>query len=64
MRRMSGSEVQLFSRLHHYLKPGELLGGAIGSEFYARMWGLAQADSFAPLSEAALSDIAEAEVAL
>ncbi len=64
VRRMSGSEVQLFSRLHHYLKPGELLGGAIGSEFYARMWGLAQADSFAPLSEAALSDIAEAEVAL
>ena len=64
VRRMSGSEVQLFSRLHHYLKPGELLDGPVGSEFYTRMWALAQADSFAPQSEEELARVAESEVAL
>ena len=30
------------------LQEGELLGGQIEGEFYARMWRMAQADSFAP----------------
>jgi glutamate synthase domain-containing protein 2 len=46
--RVSPSELSLFSQKHVYLKPGELLGGQIEGEFYARMWRMAQADSFAP----------------
>jgi hypothetical protein len=38
----------LFSDLHTFLKPGELLSGSIESEFYARMWRMARSDSFAP----------------
>ncbi|MEX5340106.1 FMN-binding glutamate synthase family protein [Pseudomonas sp. I2] len=47
-RRISPSEISLFSQLHHFLKPGELLNGSIDSEFYARMWRMARSDSFAP----------------
>ncbi|MBC7210543.1 MAG: FMN-binding glutamate synthase family protein, partial [Pseudomonas sp.] len=47
-RRISASEISLFSQLHTFLKPGELLSGAIDSEFYARMWRMARSDSFAP----------------
>ncbi|MFT0867712.1 FMN-binding glutamate synthase family protein [Pseudomonas sp. CAM1A] len=47
-RRISASEIGLFSQLHTFLKPGELLSGAIDSEFYARMWRMARSDSFAP----------------
>lgn len=47
-RRISSSEIGLFSDLHTFLKPGELLGGSIESEFYARMWRMARSDSFAP----------------
>jgi hypothetical protein len=36
-----------------FLKPGELLTGAVSGEFYSRMWQLARADSFEPNSEAA-----------
>ncbi|HYQ37418.1 MAG TPA: FMN-binding glutamate synthase family protein [Pseudomonas sp.] len=64
VRRMSGTEVQLFSQLHLYLKPGELLDGQVGSEFYARMWDMAQADSFAPQSAEAQIWREEAAVAL
>ena len=46
VRRMSASEIKLFSQLHVFLKPGELLSGEISGEFYARMWGMARADSF------------------
>ncbi|WP_068829410.1 FMN-binding glutamate synthase family protein [Pseudomonas sp. BMS12] len=48
VRRMSASEIKLYSQLHVFLKPGELLGGEISGEFYQRMWAMAQADSFAP----------------
>ncbi|PYG96056.1 FMN-binding glutamate synthase family protein, partial [Arthrobacter stackebrandtii] len=47
-RRVSPSEIGLFSDLHTFLKPGELLSGSIESEFYARMWQMARSDSFAP----------------
>ncbi|MGJ3439555.1 FMN-binding glutamate synthase family protein [Pseudomonas sp. Je.1.5.c] len=47
-RRISPSEIGLFSQLHTFLKPGELLSGSIESEFYARMWRMARSDSFAP----------------
>lgn len=49
-RRMTGTEIRLYSQLHHFLKPGELLSGAIGSEFYERMWHMAHAESFEPLA--------------
>ncbi|WP_136474073.1 FMN-binding glutamate synthase family protein [Pseudomonas sp. DG56-2] len=48
VRRISASEIQLFSQLHVFLKPGELLSGSIESEFYARMWRMARSDSFEP----------------
>ncbi len=51
VRRMSATEVKLFSQLHVFLKPGELLTGEVQGEFYARMWQLARADSFDPHSE-------------
>lgn len=50
VRRMSASEIKLYSQLHVFLKPGELLSGEISGEFYARMWGLAQATSFEALA--------------
>ncbi|MHA6162558.1 FMN-binding glutamate synthase family protein [Pseudomonas sichuanensis] len=47
-RRISPSEISLFSQLHAFLKPGELLSGSIDNAFYARMWRMARSDSFAP----------------
>jgi hypothetical protein len=47
-RRISPSEISLFSQLHAFLKPGELLSGSIDNPFYARMWRMARGDSFAP----------------
>ncbi len=49
-RRISPSEIGLFSDLYTFLKPGELLSGSIESEFYARMWRMARSESFAPES--------------
>ncbi len=46
--RLSPSEIALYSQKHVYLKPGALLGELEAGEFYARMWQLARADSFAP----------------
>jgi len=51
VRRMSATEIKLFSQLHVFLKPGELLAGKVLGEFYSRMWQLARADSFEPHSE-------------
>ncbi|MBV2134735.1 FMN-binding glutamate synthase family protein [Pseudomonas sp. MAP12] len=48
VRRISTTEIKLFSQLHVFLEPGALLRAPIESEFYARMWQMAQADSFAP----------------
>lgn len=46
VRRQSASEIRLYSQLHVFLKPGELLSGNIEGEFYARMWEMARAESF------------------
>lgn len=46
VRRVSATEIKLFSQQHVFLKPGELLREQIEGEFYQRMWAMAQADSF------------------
>lgn len=46
VRRVSDTEIRLFSQLHYFVKPGELLAERIEGEFYARMWNMARADSF------------------
>ena len=53
VRRMSATEIKLFSQLHVFLKPGELLSGEVSGEFYQRMWAMARADSFEAQAEAA-----------
>ena len=53
VRRMSATEIKLFSQLHVFLKPGELLTGEVNGEFYSRMWQMARADSFEPQEVAA-----------
>ncbi|MNM89904.1 Glutamate synthase [NADPH] large chain precursor [compost metagenome] len=55
VRRISASEIRLFSQLHVFLKPGELLSGSIDSEFYARMWRMARSDSFEPQNSEVLA---------
>ena len=47
VRRVSATEIRLFSHLHYFLKPGELLSGNIEGEFYERIWRMALSDSFA-----------------
>jgi len=62
VRRMTTTEVRLFSQIHVFLEPGELLGETINAEFYGRMWRMAQAESFAPLAVVAApakSDVRE-----
>ncbi|MDX1722104.1 MAG: FMN-binding glutamate synthase family protein [Pseudomonas sp.] len=49
VRRMSASEIKLYSQLHVFLAPGQLLSGEVSGEFYSRMWQMAQASSFSPL---------------
>jgi glutamate synthase domain-containing protein 2 len=46
VRRVSLTEVRLFSQLHVYLEPGELLNDRCDHDFYDRIWRLARADSF------------------
>ncbi len=47
VRRMSASEIKLFSQQHVFLKPGELLDAQqVTGEFYQRMWQMARPDSF------------------
>ena len=53
VRRISATEIKLFSQMHVFLKPGELLTGEVNGQFYSRMWQLARADSFEPNSEVA-----------
>ncbi len=48
VRRISNTEIKLFSQEHVFLKPGALLSGNVGGEFYDRMWKMARADSFDP----------------
>lgn len=45
-RRVSYTEIRLFSQLHRFLEPGELLTDAGSDDFYHRTWRLARADSF------------------
>lgn len=57
VRRVSATEIKLFSQLHVFLKPGQLLSGDIEGEFYSRMWQMARADSFEPnVQEASRSE--------
>ncbi|MND64976.1 hypothetical protein D3C80_563320 [compost metagenome] len=48
VRRVSDKEIRLFSQIHVFLKPGDLLQEKIEADFYERMWGMARADSFEP----------------
>jgi hypothetical protein len=45
VRRVSATEVKLFSELHRFLEPGSLLHGG-GDDFYESVWVMAQAESF------------------
>lgn len=51
VRRTSATEIKLFSQLHTFLEPGALLDDSLEDGFYAQMWRLAQAESFAPWLE-------------
>ena len=53
VRRMSATEIKLFSQTHVFLQPGQLLNGVQDDSFYSRMWRMARADSFEPADEAA-----------
>lgn len=46
VRRVSQTEIRLFSQIHTFLADGELLGGNCHSSFYKNVWGIARADSF------------------
>ena len=46
VRRVHDSEVRLFSQLHTFLEPGELLDGGTDHDFYRHAWSLARPDSF------------------
>ena len=46
VRRVSQTEIRLFSQLHTFLAEGELLGGNCHSSFYKNVWDIARADSF------------------
>jgi hypothetical protein len=52
VRRVSVTEVKLFTKIHLFLKPGSLLDGSTvrefgaAGEFYESCWAMAQADSF------------------
>ncbi len=46
VRRVSSSEIRLYSQIHTYLKPGELLAQGEQHPFYGLSWKLASAHSF------------------
>jgi len=45
-RRVSPTEIRLFSQLHSFLEDGQLLADGTGTDFYAQTWRLARPDSF------------------
>jgi glutamate synthase domain-containing protein 2 len=45
-RRVSDTEIKLYSQLYPFLEPGELLGGSVQHPFYSDAWKIARADSF------------------
>jgi len=55
-RRISQTEIKLFSQLHVFLRPGELLTGEEGRSFYSESWRLARADRF-DLEEPAMARV-------
>jgi glutamate synthase domain-containing protein 2 len=46
VRRVSATEVKLFSKIHQFLEPGSLLNGGAVGELYELCWTMAQAESF------------------
>lgn len=47
VRRISATESRLFSQLHYFVGPGEIVNNAAGlSDFYKTSWDMARADSF------------------
>jgi glutamate synthase domain-containing protein 2 len=46
VRRVGDSEVRLYSQLHVFLEPGELLTGGCQRDFYCQSWELGRPDSF------------------
>ncbi|HYI40440.1 MAG TPA: FMN-binding glutamate synthase family protein [Allosphingosinicella sp.] len=46
VRRVGTAEVRLFSQLHVFLEPGELLEGKCAHDFYGHAWALGRPDSF------------------
>ena len=46
VRRVSPTEIRMFSQLHIFLDDGELLGDAHNRDFYSSAWRSAQAESF------------------
>lgn len=53
VRRVSATEIRLFSQLHRFLREGELLDGTCDSEFYSASWRIANAHSFDLIAEMA-----------
>ncbi len=51
VRRISDTEVRLFSAVHLFLKPGELLQAEIPYDFYRQVWHRARTDSFDALPQ-------------
>lgn len=47
VRRVSLTEIRMFSQLHMFLREGELLTNDHNRDFYSSAWNLARADSFA-----------------
>jgi len=48
-RRVSETEIRLFSQMHVFLEPRELLSGACERDFYSFAWDMADANSFQPV---------------
>ena len=46
VRRVGDAEIRLFSQLHVFLEPGELVEGRRKRSFYSHAWNLARPDSF------------------
>jgi glutamate synthase domain-containing protein 2 len=46
VKRVGDAEIRLFSQMHVFLEPGELVQGSCKRSFYSRAWNLARPDSF------------------
>jgi glutamate synthase domain-containing protein 2 len=51
VRRVGDTEIRLFSQLHVFLEPGELVDGGRKRTFYSHAWDLARPDSFDLVSD-------------